>query len=473
MSAKLTETYVKTAAVPTTREDGQPFIADSASIWDEEIVGFGLRVHRKGTKSFFFDYRFNGHAKRIAIGKYTGPQGAWTAAAAREKAKEYRKLVDGGADPAGERREAPTVQDLIERYVADHMPKLAGGKDADDPRTKDTKRMLAIIGGHLGVHTLVRDVHSGDVQAMHRAITESGRPVRANRVLAVCSKMFSLSLVARAGENKAWRTQVDGNPAKGVEKNPEEEAGRLYSQAELWAIATALGEYPGVAADCVRLIMVTGARPIEAQRARWTEFDVEPQTWVKPSAHTKQRKVHHLPLSPPAIELVERLRAERVKVEGRTSPYVFPGDVPGEHIAALWHVWHHVRDRGTVLLWAGSGDEAVAGVVADLRAALGREPTAAECLGGAAAAEVEMPVGLLGRTKENQSRLYDCRHTFASLGAGGGLSLPIIGRLLGHTTARSTQRYARHLADDPVRAAAAKITSNAAFGNVNSAGRRP
>jgi integrase len=365
------------------------------------------------------------------------------------------------------RQNHPTVKDLIDRYIADHLPKLACGNETD-PRHNDMRRMLAVIGEHLGVHTLVRDVHSGDVQDMHRKITNSGRPVRANRILAVCSKMFSLSLVAKAGENKPWRDQAAGNPCKGVEKNPEEEAGRLYSQAELSAIASAIGEYSGVAADCVRLVMVTGCRPIEAMRAKWAEFDVEPQTWVKPSAHTKQRKTHHLPLSPPAIELVERLRAERAKAtkqrrgeggERPATPYLFPGDVPGEPIAALWHVWHFVRERATVLLWADSDDNGVAGVVAGLRAAFGREPTAAECLGAAKAARIELPIGLIGKTKETMARLYDCRHTFASLGAGGGLSLPIIGRLLGHTQARTTQRYARHLADDPLRAAAAKISN--------------
>jgi integrase len=44
------------------------------------------------------------------------------------------------------------------------------------------------------------------------------------------------------------------------------------------------------------------------------------------------------------------------------------------------------------------------------------------------------------------------------MGAGGGLGLPLIGRLLGHTQARTTQRYA-HLADDPLREAADKIAS--------------
>ena len=90
-----------------------------------------------------------------------------------------------------------------------------------------------------------------------------------------------------------------------------------------------------------------------------------------------------------------------------------------------------------------------------------------------------MPIGLLGKTKETMARLYDLRHTFASHGTGGGLSLPIIGKLLGHTTARSTQRYARHLEKEPLRAAATKITNiitgagDNAADNVSNIGRRP
>jgi integrase len=224
--------------------------------------------------------------------------------------------------------------------------------------------------------------------------------------------MFSLSLRPMAGENKPWRDAAAGNPCKGVKRNPEEAKERFFSQAELAAITDALAEYgdaaqePGrtvakAAADAVRLIMLTGCRPSEAMRVTWEQFDSEPGFWVKPAATTKQRRVHKLPLSPPAIELVDRLRKQR---KGSTA-WVFPGAVEGQPLAAFWHVWHWVRDRAKL------GDDA---------------------------------------------RVYDLRHTFASVGAGGGLSLPIIGRLLGHTQARTTQRYA-HLADDPVREAAEKI----------------
>ena len=126
--------------------------------------------------------------------------------------------------------------------------------------------------------------------------------------------------------------------------------------------------------------MLTGCRPGEAMQAEWKEIDEVPGYWIKPSAHVKQRTTHRLPLNPAAIELVNRLR------KSRKGKWVFPGDKPGEHLAALWHVWHFVRDK------TGLGSSA---------------------------------------------RLYDLRHTFASVGAGGGLSLPIIGKLLGHTQART------------------------------------
>ena len=372
--------------------------------WDDDprATGFGVRSYPGGGKSFFIDYRIDGRQRRITI----GPFPRWSADAARERAKELRKLIDRGHDPAGakrERREAPTVQDLIDRYIEDHLPK----KSNDAARVADEMRMLAEIGKHLGKHTKVVDVHGGDIGGMHRKISESigrgGKPrrVRANRIVTVCSKMFSLALVPRAGETLPWRNAVLGNPCKGIERNPEEGRERFFSSVELAAISDALAEYEGVAADCVRLITLTGCRPAEAMRAEWSEFDEQPGFWIKPSAHVKQRKTHKLPLSPAAMELVDRLR------ETRKGKWVFPGDKPGEHLVALWHVWHFVRER------TGLGEDA---------------------------------------------RLYDLRHTFASIGAGGGLSLPIIGRLLGHTQTRTTQRYA-HLADDPLREAAEKITT--------------
>jgi len=251
----------------------------------------------------------------------------------------------------------------------------------------------------------VADVHGGDIREMHKTLTERHGGPSGNRMLGICSKMFSLALAPMAGENKPWRNAEQGNPCKGIARNHEEPRQRFFSQQELARIVDALDAYgkaprAGSAADAIRLCLLCGCRPQEARLARWEQFE-EPGIWVKPSSHMKVRREHRLPLSPAAIELIERLR-KRCK-EG--SPWVFPGRHPGEPVQQLLHCWNFVRQH------AGLGMDA---------------------------------------------RLYTLRHSFASVGAGGGLSLHILGKLLGHSNAATTQRYA-HLADDPLREAAEKI----------------
>lgn len=58
-------------------------------------------------------------------------------------------------------------------------------------------------------------------------------------------------------------------------------------------------------------------------------------------------------------------------------------------------------------------------------------------------------------------RIHDLRHSYASAAVGMGESLPMIGKLLGHSQVQTTARYA-HLADDPVTAAANKISNHLA-----------
>src|SRR5712671_4672538 len=127
-------------------------VVDSAgpgTIWDgghtAAVTGFGARVHATGTKTFFLNYRLDGRERRYTIGQYP----LWSVAAAREEAKELRKRVNRGDDPAGEkraRREAPTVQDLIDRYTGEHLPTKTAGKSNPKiaaQRLNDEKKMLA------------------------------------------------------------------------------------------------------------------------------------------------------------------------------------------------------------------------------------------------------------------------------------------------------------------------------------------
>jgi integrase len=400
LAERLSESLVKTLTPP---------VRGARLIWDSEVTGFAVRVfapskaNPEGARTFLLSYWLNGSERRFRIGSWPD----WSVMAARAEAKEIRQRVDCGEDPAKdrrERREAPTMAEVAERYKAEHLPRKAPQSQHDDGV------MVGHILKHLGADRRVADVHHGDIVALHRAITDSGHPVLANRIVSCASRMFALALKPMAGENKPWRDDAQGNPCKGIEKNPEQAKERFLSPAEIVAVVEGLDAYGRTpAADCIRLILLTGCRPGEAMLATWGQLDAQPGYWIKPAATTKQRKTHNLPLSAPALQLVAEIRAARGGVD--SNDYVFPGQRPGQPLRQLRVCWgavcKHARLTGV--------------------------------------------------------RIYDLRHTFAATGAGGGLSLPLIGRLLGHTQARTTQRYA-HLADDPVRAAADKVAATITAG---------
>jgi integrase len=451
MALKLTDKWLNEQVRAQAR--GHTPEAVGRTTWDSEITGFGLRWlkptdrHKTGSRSFFVNYHLDGREKRFTIGAH--PE--WTVEAARAEAKELRRRIDRGEDPTKERkdrREAPTVRDLAERYRTDHLANKAPSSQVNDWAMIENDILPAIGDRKVAV------IHEGDIEAIRNAITARGAPVRANRALAVASKMFSLALRRKEGEDAPWRDQAQGNPCKGVARNHEEGHERFFSPAELAALGDALAAYGQTpAADCIRFIMLTGCRPGEARHATWDQFDVEPGFWVKPSAHTKQRKIHRVPLAAAAIELLERIRAKREEIpRSAQSNLVFPGQSHGKPLKQLQSTWEDVRERAAVALWSESKDPRVSSLVAEFERRLGHKPTLKEFLPLAQKAGLKLPPA------PHDARIYDLRHTFASVGAGGGLSLTIVGRLLGHTQMRTTMRYA-HLADDPLKEAAAKITS--------------
>ena len=127
------------------------------------------------------------------------------------------------------------------------------------------------------------------IDALHRKITAGGAPYQANRAVAVLSKMFNM--VIKLG----WRTD---NPAKGIERNHEDRRERFLSADELTRLGEALDNHPDrQAAAIIALLLLTGARKGEMLAMRWQDLDLDTGTWTKPSAHTKQARIHRVPLS--------------------------------------------------------------------------------------------------------------------------------------------------------------------------------
>jgi integrase len=164
-------------------------------------------------------------------------------------------------------------------------------------------------------------------------------------------------------------------------------------------------------ANALRLLLLTGAREGEVLKADWMQFDLERGVWTKPSAHTKEKKIEHVPLSDQALAILRSM-----KPEGATGA-LFPGRNEGARVT-LRRPWTQVCKR--------AGLTRAITLQGKRRQITRHKPTL---------------------------RVHDLRHNFASYLVSNGASLPIIGKLLGHTQVATTQRYA-HLADAPLRDAA-------------------
>jgi integrase len=244
----------------------------------------------------------------------------------------------------------------------------------------------------------VEVVEYADIEALHQKITRHGTPTTANRTVALLSKMFNLA--------RRWKWRQGENPATGVQRNPENRRDRPLSAAEMARFLAAVSEYPQrSAADAIMLLALTGARSQEVLRATWSQFDLDSGVWNKPSAHTKQKKEHRVPLTAAAV----RLLANRPR--GENDAYVFPGRRSGRPLTDLSRPWQ------TICSQAGIPHGRKSGIVP-----------------------------------------HDLRHSFGTMLGSGGESLPIIGALLGHTQAATTLRYV-HMFVDPLRAAAERVAT--------------
>jgi integrase len=343
------------------------------------VAGFGCRVTAAGAKAFILNYTIAGRERRLTIGAYP----TWRVATARAEAERLRQEIDRGIDPLGERiaeREAPTVAELCDRYLSEHAPKKRSGRG-------DESMIRRVIRPVIG-NRKAASIAFADIDRLHRKVSETA-PYQANRLVALLSKMFALSV--------RWEMRPD-NPCKGVERNHEERRYRYLSGEELRRLTESLAAHPSkAAANAVRLLLLTGARRGEVLGAEWSQFDLAEGVWTKPSSHTKQKKEHRVPLSAPARQLLAEMRAN-----APDSTYLFPARAGAEtgHLTEIKKAW------------------AALCKAADLSGV----------------------------------RIHDLRHTYASVLASAGLSLPIIGALLGHTQPGTTARYS-HLFDDPLRAA--------------------
>ncbi|MGA2876209.1 MAG: site-specific integrase, partial [Nitrososphaerales archaeon] len=239
-----------------------------------------------------------------------------------------------------------------------------------------------------------------DIEKLHSSMKAT--PYQANRVLELLSVIFNYAIKENIGTD---------NPARGIEAFPEAKRECWLTVEDLQRFREALDYYADQnAANALRLLMLTGSREGEVLKAEWEEFDLARGVWTKPSHHTKQKKLEHIPLSVPALKLLESMMPVNP-----TGP-LFPGATGGAR-TTLRRPWVQACKK--------------AGLV-ETSTVKGKRHTI---------------------TKFRPTiRIHDLRHNFASHLASNGVTLQIVGKLLGHTMAQTTMRYA-HLQDEALRAA--------------------
>ena len=192
------------------------------------------------------------------------------------------------------------------------------------------------------------------------------------------------------------------NPCRHIEKFREHKRERMLSANELARLGDVLADAPAspYAVAAIKLLVFTGARLGEVLGLRWKWINFERGEARLPDSKTGAKT---LQLPPPALAVLAGLP----RLEG--NPHVIAGQKDGAALVNLEKPWRAVRKAARL----------------------------------------------------DDIRLHDLRHAFASVAASSGMGLPIIGKMLGHTQAATTSRYA-HLADDPVKAAAAAVAGKIA-----------
>lgn len=369
-------------------------------IWDSE-PGFVLRVAASGRKFFLLDYYTNsGRRGRMSIGEWTNPH--FLIADARLEAAKKKADIGKGGDPVREKRSArlarqrePTLADLRDEWLhhAATRAKPKGAASLAGDRAMFAKWILPV----LDEKTKVAAVTRRDVKSLRSKMVLAGSPIAGNRMLSLLSAAMTHVMDPDFG----W---ITANPVKGIDRKDEQRRERYLTTEELARLDAELNRTRQPSADIVRLLVLTGARRGEVLKARWEEFidlDGDRPAWVKPSSHTKQKKLHRIPLNPPVVEVLRRMHECR----RNDSAYLFPNlDDLGRPATDLKNFWKGVCKRARL---------------ADLR-------------------------------------IHDLRHAFASFLINRGVPLEAIGQLLGHTRAETTRRYT-HLVDETLREATGRM----------------
>lgn len=338
MSKRLTDASIKSLPNPATRRE-----------IPAGITGLYLVVQPSGVKSWAVRYRFNGKPIKMVLGRYP----MMTLADANAGAVSALRDVALGNNPAADALRAKAIKGEIEAdrrnkmdtLVAEYhlraLSKLKSGNQALDFLTRLALQPWEVKGIKHGgwADSDIQSIHKRDVRELVEKISDSGRDVSANRVLAHLSAFFNWAV---------RRDVIEANPASNVARAVKEEGReRFLSEEEIklfWQACDRVGQPFGV---LFKVMLLTGQRRSEV--AGVTDTEIDGTIWSLEGSRTKNGRAHTVPLSGAVLDLLNSV------VRYPRSPFIFTTTGKTPVAASVKHFQRYMQrclslGRGVALL---------------------------------------------------------------------------------------------------------------------------
>lgn len=296
--------------------------------------GLYLQITGTGAKTWIYRFQINGRRRDMGLGALASVG----LADARERAGEARKLVGAGIDPIEHRSQqqaaaalqaakAVTFRECAADFIEKNSPAWSNEKHAAQWASTLATYAYPTIG-ELPVSGIDTPLVLRVIEPIWATKTETASRVR-GRIEAILD--YAKVRGHREGENPArWKGHLDHIlPAKGAVAKVEHHAALPY--AEIPAFWPRLQAQDGMGARALELTILTATRSGEVLGARWAEFDLDRRIWTIPGERMKAGAEHRVPLTDPALALLRKMAAIRIK----ESDWVFRGQRPRQPLSNM------------------------------------------------------------------------------------------------------------------------------------------
>jgi integrase len=362
--------------------------------WDDRVVGLGIRITNNGALSFILDYVSNGRRRRYTIGRYP----ALSTTAAREIATELKGEIIKGHDPL-QKKEAINNTPTIKEFSVDF---LKAKEKVLRPNTLQSyqdfffnKHIIPKFG-----NLKINSISKKEIEMYHSSFTDT--PRMGNRVLELIRSMFNTAI--------SWGV-IEKNPTADIKKFQEYKRERYLSDDEIIRLIKTLdADENQINKSIIKLILLTGSRKGEVLSARWQDFDLKNGIWIKPADLTKQKRSSHIPLNSEALEILKQMK-KKIAPETKIKHCKEDQIISTEHFL-FYNLKTKTHLQDIKKFW----------------------------------------IKICKKAEIKNATIHDLRHTFASMLVNSGIGLEVIGKLIGHSNMKTTQRYS-HLINSTLKQA--------------------